>query len=61
MKGLGVYYHCAKGEFVTHFGGKSPRALGAYICTICYKGELGEPQNNPIHDKIDKNNNTHDI
>ena len=25
MKGLGVYYHCAKAEFVTLFG---PRAMG---------------------------------
>ena len=25
MKGLGVYYHCAKAEFLTPFG---PRAMG---------------------------------
>ena len=25
MKGLGVYYHCAKAELVTNFG---PRAMG---------------------------------
>jgi len=25
MKGLGVYYHCAKAEFVTFFG---PRTMG---------------------------------
>ena len=66
MKGLGVYYHCAKAEFVPAFG---PRAMGASpnkhsgLIYVLYniQGSWGSPQKKTIHEKVDQHNDLNDI
>ena len=60
MKALGVYYCCAKAEFVTLFG---PRAVGPSPheqrgMFLCY---TIEGRNTSKNDKIDQNNDKIDV
>ena len=65
MKGLGVYYHCAKAGLVTHFGpramGPSPHKHGGYFCAIKLCGAPRGPKQTYFFDKIDKNNDDNEV
>ena len=65
MKGLGVYYHCAKAVFVTLLGpramGPSPPEAQGLFCTIYYTGVVEGQKNSPINEKNDKSNDNNEV
>jgi hypothetical protein len=56
MEGLGVYYDCVKGEFVTHFGPRamvpSPHEHWGLNYVLYEIGGAGGPKNTPINEKM---------
>ena len=65
MKGLGVYYHCAKAGLVTLLGpramGPSPPQARGYFCAIKLCGAPRGPKKPYFFDKIDKNNDNNQV
>jgi len=65
MKGLGVYYHCAKAVFLTllcpRAVGPSPPEAQGLFCTIYSTRQVEGPKNSPRNEKNDKSNDNNEV